>query len=205
MLLCWVAFCGSNHVVPHLDTDTQSGPTVPVWGTRHNSPFPATMVFFPYGLIADSPAAPKPAAPPAVPLSTRLQMTMASHVIPWASQRDHVPCHSQGDSVAAPDGRHRGWLLSPDVHSVASTWLSGCWPVSHLSLMWAPTSSNWNDQANKKCGITYIDITHAVHILRQFVSAPTQLHYSHLVWVLLYLRGTSSHRLLFIYSSSLEL
>ena len=41
-------------------------------------------------------------------------------------------------------------------------------------------------------GITRPYISHVVHILSQFVSAPTQLHYSHLLRVLRYLRGTSS-------------
>ena len=54
-------------------------------------------------------------------------------------------------------------------------------------------------------GITRPDISHAVHILSQFVSAPTQLHYSHLLRVLRYLRGTSSRRLFFPCSSSLQL
>ena len=36
-------------------------------------------------------------------------------------------------------------------------------------------------------GITRPDISYAVHILSQFVSAPTQLHYSHLLRVLRYL------------------
>ena len=54
-------------------------------------------------------------------------------------------------------------------------------------------------------GITRPDITHSVHILSQFVSAPTQLHYSHLLRVLRYLRGTTSRRLFFPRSSSLKL
>ena len=54
-------------------------------------------------------------------------------------------------------------------------------------------------------GITRPDISHAVHILSQFVSAPTQLHYTHLLRVLRYLRGTSSRRLFFSRSSPLEL
>jgi len=33
-------------------------------------------------------------------------------------------------------------------------------------------------------GVTRPDITHSVHILSQFVSAPTQLHYAHLLHVL---------------------
>ena len=54
-------------------------------------------------------------------------------------------------------------------------------------------------------GITRPDISHPVHILSQFVSAPTQLHYSHLLRVLRYLRGTISRRLFFPRSSSLQL
>jgi hypothetical protein len=54
-------------------------------------------------------------------------------------------------------------------------------------------------------GITRPDITHSVHILSQFVSAPTQLHYSHLLRVLRYLRGTITRRLFFPRSSSLQL
>ncbi|WVZ90218.1 hypothetical protein U9M48_036539, partial [Paspalum notatum var. saurae] len=41
-------------------------------------------------------------------------------------------------------------------------------------------------------GVTRLDISYSVHILSQFISAPTQLHYSHLLRVLRYLRGTIS-------------
>jgi hypothetical protein len=51
--------------------------------------------------------------------------------------------------------------------------------------------------------ITRPDILYYVHILSQFVSAPTQIHYSHLLRVLRYLRGTSTRRLFFSRSSSL--
>ncbi|WVZ89477.1 hypothetical protein U9M48_035880 [Paspalum notatum var. saurae] len=54
-------------------------------------------------------------------------------------------------------------------------------------------------------GVTRPDIFYSVHILSQFVSAPTQLHYSHLLRVLRYLRGTMSRRLFFPRSSSLQL
>ncbi|GJN27583.1 hypothetical protein PR202_gb15614 [Eleusine coracana subsp. coracana] len=54
-------------------------------------------------------------------------------------------------------------------------------------------------------GVTRPDISHVVHILSQFVSAPTQLHYTHLLRVLRYLRGTMSRRLFFSRSSSLQL
>ena len=54
-------------------------------------------------------------------------------------------------------------------------------------------------------GITRPDISHVVHILSQFVSAPTQLHYTHLLRVLRYLPGTTSRRLFFPHSSPLHL
>jgi hypothetical protein len=40
--------------------------------------------------------------------------------------------------------------------------------------------------------VTWPDIAHAVHILSQFVSAPTSVHFGHLLRVLRYLRGTTS-------------
>ena len=54
-------------------------------------------------------------------------------------------------------------------------------------------------------GVTRPDISYSVHILSQFVSAPTQLHYSHLLRVICYLRGTMSRRLFFPCSRSLQL
>jgi hypothetical protein len=54
-------------------------------------------------------------------------------------------------------------------------------------------------------GVTRSDISYSVHILSQFVSAPTQIHYSHLLCVLRYLRGTISRRLFFSRPSSLQL
>lgn len=54
-------------------------------------------------------------------------------------------------------------------------------------------------------GITRPDISHPVHILSQFASAPIQLHYSHLLRVLRYPRGTITRRLFFPRSSSLQL
>jgi hypothetical protein len=54
-------------------------------------------------------------------------------------------------------------------------------------------------------GVTRPDISYSVYILSQFVSAPTQIHYSHLLRVLCYLHGTISHRLFFPRSSSLQL
>jgi hypothetical protein len=53
-------------------------------------------------------------------------------------------------------------------------------------------------------GVTRPDISYSVHILSQFVSSPTQIHYSHLLHVLHYLRGTISHHLFFSRSSSLQ-
>jgi hypothetical protein len=49
------------------------------------------------------------------------------------------------------------------------------------------------------------DIAHAVHILSIFVSAPTSVHYAHLLRVLRYLRGTASRRLFYAKSSKLDL
>lgn len=49
--------------------------------------------------------------------------------------------------------------------------------------------------------ITPSDISYAVHILSQFMSAPTSIHYGHLLRVLRYLRGTID-RLLFFSSTT---
>jgi hypothetical protein len=54
-------------------------------------------------------------------------------------------------------------------------------------------------------GVTRSDISYSVHILSQFISTPTQIHYSHLLHVLRYLHGTISHRLFFPLSNSLQL
>jgi hypothetical protein len=54
-------------------------------------------------------------------------------------------------------------------------------------------------------GVTRSDISYFVHILSQFVSAPSQIHYNHLLHVLHYLCGTISRRLFFPQSSSLQL
>jgi hypothetical protein len=54
-------------------------------------------------------------------------------------------------------------------------------------------------------GVTRPDISYLVHILSQFLSAPTQIHYNHLLCVLRYLRGTISYHLFFPRSSSLQL
>ena len=53
--------------------------------------------------------------------------------------------------------------------------------------------------------VTRPDISYPVHILSQFVSAPTSVHYSHLLRVLRYLHGTISRRLFFPRSGSLQL
>uniref|UniRef100_A0ACD5UWJ1 Uncharacterized protein n=1 Tax=Avena sativa TaxID=4498 RepID=A0ACD5UWJ1_AVESA len=53
--------------------------------------------------------------------------------------------------------------------------------------------------------VTRPGISYPVHILSQFVSAPTTVHYSHLLRVLRYLRGTITYRLFFPRSSSLQL
>jgi hypothetical protein len=54
-------------------------------------------------------------------------------------------------------------------------------------------------------GVTRPDISYSVHIMSQFVSAPTQIHYNHLLCVLRYLYRTISHHLFFhalsLYSS----
>jgi hypothetical protein len=69
-------------------------------------------------------------------------------------------------------------------------------------------------------GVIRSDISYSIHILSQFlstlplrstivirsdISAPTQIHYSHLLRVLRYLRGTIFHRLFFPRSTSLQL
>ena len=53
--------------------------------------------------------------------------------------------------------------------------------------------------------VTRPDIAHVVHILSQFVSAPTSVHFGHLLRVLRYLRGTSSQCLLYAHDSPLRL
>ena len=53
--------------------------------------------------------------------------------------------------------------------------------------------------------VTRPDIAHAVHILSQLVSAPTSVHFGHLLHVLRYLRGTSSQCLFYAHDSPLLL
>ena len=53
--------------------------------------------------------------------------------------------------------------------------------------------------------VTRPDISYPVHILSQFVSSPSSVHYSHLLRVLRYLCGTISRRLFFPCSRSLQL
>jgi hypothetical protein len=52
-------------------------------------------------------------------------------------------------------------------------------------------------------GVTGPNISYSVHILSQFISAPTQIHYSHLLRVIRYLHGTIFRRVFFPRSSSL--
>ncbi|CAM8996792.1 unnamed protein product [Rhodiola kirilowii] len=54
-------------------------------------------------------------------------------------------------------------------------------------------------------GVTRPDISYHVHILSQFVSAPTHLHYTYLLRVLRYLRGSISRHLFFPCSSFFQL
>jgi hypothetical protein len=51
--------------------------------------------------------------------------------------------------------------------------------------------------------VTRPDISYSVHILSQFISDPTQVHYSHLLRILCYLHGTISRHLFFPHSGSL--
>nr|ADB85406.1 putative retrotransposon protein [Phyllostachys edulis] len=53
--------------------------------------------------------------------------------------------------------------------------------------------------------VTRSYIAHVVHVLSQFVSAPTSVHYDHILRVLRYLRGTASRRLFYVNSSQLQL
>ncbi|WVZ87686.1 hypothetical protein U9M48_034287 [Paspalum notatum var. saurae] len=53
--------------------------------------------------------------------------------------------------------------------------------------------------------VTRPDIAHAVHILSQFVSSPTTVHYSHLLRVLRYLRGTVAQCLFYGRDGPLQL
>ena len=53
--------------------------------------------------------------------------------------------------------------------------------------------------------VTRPDIAHAVHILSQFVCAPTSVHFGHLLRVLRYLRGTSCQSLFYAHDSPLQL
>ena len=53
--------------------------------------------------------------------------------------------------------------------------------------------------------IIRLDIAHALHVVSQFVQAPTSAHYATLLRILYYLYGTISQSLLFSSTSSLEL
>jgi hypothetical protein len=54
-------------------------------------------------------------------------------------------------------------------------------------------------------GITCPYISYVVHILSQFMSTPTGVHYNHLLCVLRYLCGTINRHLFFFSCSSLQL
>jgi hypothetical protein len=54
-------------------------------------------------------------------------------------------------------------------------------------------------------GVTRPDISYSIYILSQFVSALTHIHYSHLLHVLCYQRGTISRHMFFPRLSSLQL
>jgi hypothetical protein len=53
--------------------------------------------------------------------------------------------------------------------------------------------------------ITRPNIAHVIHILSQFVGAPTSVHYAYLLRLLRYLRGTATQRLFYAKSSPLQL
>src|SRR3954471_8811574 len=53
--------------------------------------------------------------------------------------------------------------------------------------------------------VTRPDISHAIHVLSQFISAPTTVHYAHILRVLRYLRGSSFRCLHFFRKSPLQL
>ncbi|XP_073280660.1 secreted RxLR effector protein 161-like [Primulina huaijiensis] len=53
--------------------------------------------------------------------------------------------------------------------------------------------------------VTRPDIAHAVHVVSQFVTAPTTVHWAAVLRILRYLRGTQFQSLLFPSTSSLEL
>ncbi|PHT26472.1 hypothetical protein CQW23_33919 [Capsicum baccatum] len=53
--------------------------------------------------------------------------------------------------------------------------------------------------------VTRPDIAHAVHVVSQFVTAPTSVHWGAVLRILRYLRGTQFQNLLFPSTSSLEL
>jgi hypothetical protein len=54
-------------------------------------------------------------------------------------------------------------------------------------------------------GVSRPYILYSVHILSQFISAPTKIHYNYLLRIMCYLRGTIFRCLLFPRSSSLQL
>ncbi len=53
--------------------------------------------------------------------------------------------------------------------------------------------------------ITRLDIAYTIHILSQFVGAPTLVHYDHLLHVLRYLKGIVTYRLFYAKATPLQL
>jgi hypothetical protein len=124
--------------------------------------------------------------------------------------------HFLGIEVACtPDGYHLSWRNIHDLLDCAGL-------IDHYSLdtpMELHTHLRATDDVpleDSTCyhhlvdslvylGITRPDISFVVHILSQFMSTPTSVHYSHLLRVLQYLRGTIDRRLFFPSSSSLQL
>ncbi|XP_047335457.1 uncharacterized mitochondrial protein AtMg00810-like [Impatiens glandulifera] len=53
--------------------------------------------------------------------------------------------------------------------------------------------------------VTCLDIAHAVHVVSQFITSPITVHWVVVLCILMYLRGTQFHSLMFPSTSSLEL
>ncbi|GJV26155.1 uncharacterized mitochondrial protein-like protein [Tanacetum coccineum] len=53
--------------------------------------------------------------------------------------------------------------------------------------------------------VTRLNISYAVHIASQFVCAPTTVHWDAILHILMYLRGTRYHTLLFSSTSALDM
>lgn len=45
--------------------------------------------------------------------------------------------------------------------------------------------------------VTYPNIAHAVHIVSQFMAAPRSMHYTSILWILCYIKGTLFYALHF--------